>query len=149
MLPGAPRTTHGSLFSSNNSISHATDALAGTFTQVRQRQPRVAEHSRSQPDAPNRASPLPACPRVRRRAGSSAQYPPHQNSRQSSRKRHREDGVRKGEWQTGSALHQLSRTAGGHEQRWSHPLPALTHLLLVPAVSSLRPWRTRGSAKSP
>ena len=49
---------------------------------------------------------------------------------------------------TGSALHQLSSTAG-QEQRRSHPRPVLTHLLPVPAGSSLRPGWTRGSAKSP
>lgn len=94
-----------------------TDAIAGTFPQVRQRQPHVTEHSRSQPDAPTRASPLPAHPRVRRRAGNSAQYPPHQKSRQSSRKRHREDGARR----TGNCFCSppALQHGAGHEQWWS------------------------------
>lgn len=70
VLPEQPMVPFLAL--TTNSNSQVTDALAGTFPQVRQRQPRVAERSRSQPGAPTRASPLPACPRVRHRAGSRA-----------------------------------------------------------------------------
>lgn len=121
MLPGAPRTTRGSLSSSNSSISHATDALAGTFPQVQQRQPRIAERSRSQPGAPTCASPLPAHPRVRRRAGSSAQYPRTKTaSRALGRVRERMERGENGEL----VLLSSSSPARDEDKQQSQPLPA-------------------------
>lgn len=115
--------------------------------------PKYGSVSPASPSAPTvnpMLPPMPAPPvhpHVRRRAGSRAQYPPHQNSRQSSRKRRRENGARRGE--QGRFCSPTALQHGGrHEQRPSCPLPALRHLLPVPA-GTLRPGRTRGSAKSP